>query len=73
MDPETALKAINDTDNVPRAYRAECLEALAEWLGKGGFMPPGTLTEAVCESLRSEGKVVYELAISLRQTLEQRS
>lgn len=77
MDPKEALRVVNATGEGGecRAYRAECLEALADWLRKGGFMPTGepgdemhpTLTEAACESLRSEG--LFELACSVRAAL----
>lgn len=75
MDPKAALDIINDTQNESRAYRADCLEALSEWIDRGGFFPVGepgeemhpTLTEEACESLRSEG--LYELACDLRVRL----
>lgn len=77
MDPKEALRVVNATgeDGECRAYRAECLEALADWIRKGGFMPTGepgeemhlTLTDEACESMRSEG--LFELACSVRTTL----
>lgn len=77
ISPEETLRVVNATGEGGecRAYRAECLEALADWLRKGGAMPVGqpgeemhpTLTDAACESLRSEG--LYELACAVRVAL----
>lgn len=73
MDPLLALRICNDTANESRAYRAEVLEGLAEWLRMGGCMPSTeaemhpTLTEEACESMRSEG--LWDLALSVRVAL----
>lgn len=77
MDPKEALRVINATGPYGecRAYRAECLEALSDWLNKGGGMPTGnpgeemhpTLTDRACESLRVDG--LFELACTVRVQL----
>ena len=78
MDPKEALRVINATGGPQgecRAYRAECLEALADWLREGGSMPTGapgeamhpTLTDHACETLRVDG--LFELACEVRVAL----
>ena len=75
MDPRAALDIVNSTETEPRAYRADCLVALSDWLRAGGDMPTGgpgepmhpTLTEAACETMRSEG--LFDLACAVRVAL----
>ena len=74
MDPKEALRIINSKTEC-KAYRAECIEALAAWINNGGFMPCGeegeemhpTLTDYAVDSMESEG--LKELAQSLRVAL----
>jgi len=75
MDPIEAISIVNDTKTISRAYRAECLQALAEWIGRGGFVPMDSpnLTDQACESLRSEGLEQLAMAVRLAIAYDDRS
>jgi hypothetical protein len=75
MDPIVAISIINDTKAASRAYRGSVLEALAEWIGRGGFPPLDSpnLTDEACESLRSEGLDQLALAVRVAIAYDDRS